>query len=782
MTDADNSPSPSTVVNPSGISSSNNGGGGGSGSGGLGSRLGIRRRGGSANSASSSSSSNSSSLGTSASQQVVPSGKLLIHSQTSTHQYMVRSPSTNSGTGSINSHSWPKVAAPPVSFAEFRKYDANPRKQRAALSSLQRQDARLRTLAKAAAASTVASYFQRKPYKEPKFKEEKSRKGFVKLTGLLHKKKKKRSRCEIFHLLYLAIVDQRSNLACTYLEDISSAALRRKQPALANKVFLSALSKALESVCIVMLDKGFPISVNSPVSLNRIELLPSSPTKDKPSHAGHVRVPSSSKGIETASSSHAFELPSSFMIAVGFGLENVTRNMIKRADVNQTWHGMTPLLIAASKNWVGLIQLLLEHGADPNIPILLAQYALLRRFKTCSPGPPPSAISALSPRTSSPSDVVSLSCHSAPPIIQAIFPSMSPGVNNATSSLDASVLPKSNGDSGNTDGEGDGYSSAVSADEFNISRSPSNNPATPTLSVPTETTAIGNNSPSSPSINPSQITSASGLGAKGLRSTGYPYLMQALGSPAAPVSLGVASDKKSEFAGWPLDRSHEMKIYPVELAAACGHIDVVRCLLPKMDQKILAQTSFALIVQRDVDMTNLFLRNGVPISQKDAYGSTALHLACRSGDVELVECLLNAKADVNSRGQNDWSPLHEALSQRRIDVAKCLIRNGADVNALNNAGETPRDVGLRMHLLQQDLDVIFSTSSDSSRHSFTGSETNFNLTSVSSGKPVLKHSSSLKNAADVFASGSEPPRLARSLTNPDKGKKSSFKSRFLKKQ
>jgi len=63
---------------------------------------------------------------------------------------------------------------------------------------------------------------------------------------------------------------------------------------------------------------------------------------------------------------------------------------------------------------------------------------------------------------------------------------------------------------------------------------------------------------------------------------------------------------------------------------------------------------------------------------------TSLVAACRKGNVEMVELLLNAGADASKRDKyTKAAPLHEALrmgGENRFELAKLLIENGADYN------------------------------------------------------------------------------------------------------
>ncbi|KAJ3416119.1 Ankyrin repeat domain-containing protein 42 [Chytridiales sp. JEL 0842] len=550
-------------------------------SGGLG-FLGIRRR---ANSNSAASTSLSPVTATAAASPA-GNGKVLLQSYSFNHgvassNQSQRSPSI--GGSSINSGisglytggrflGSPSAGSRSMTFGEFRRFDVKPRRQRQVLYVLQRHDARVKL-----ELTNLGVKDTKKPFKEPKFKEDKSRKGFGKLGGLLQKKKKKRTRIEIFHLLSLAIVDQRTTQACVLLEELSSAALRKKQPQLANKVFLSALAQGMEGVCIGMLEKGFPVSVNSSVVVH--SSMNASPQSAPASAQGANGGASPQKPIGMKS----FQLPSYFMCAVALGLENLVKAMIKRADVNQTWHGLSPLHLTAAKNSSLISSMLLDNGADVNLGIRFSQYTLLRRLKSTS-----------------------------------------------------------------------------------------------------TSTSAGNPVPRMPKLR----------GLNSLKQAGLPV------TEAAPK-------KKSIVA----NIANEPTILPVEIAAANGHFELARTLLSRMDTKTCQNSSFGLLVQRDIEFTTLLIRAGVPIGQKDPDGSTALHLAARAGDLDMVIALVYFKHDVNAKGQNDWTALHEAISQRRVETIKYLLKVGANMNAVNNLGETPRALGSRLGLAPSELDDMLNENS-----------------------------------------------------------------------
>ncbi len=65
-------------------------------------------------------------------------------------------------------------------------------------------------------------------------------------------------------------------------------------------------------------------------------------------------------------------------------------------------------------------------------------------------------------------------------------------------------------------------------------------------------------------------------------------------------------------------------------------------------------------------------------------GFTPLMLSAQHGHVKIVELLLAAKADIESRSLKHSTPLMLAASKGRTKCVDVLIRNGAHVNASTN--------------------------------------------------------------------------------------------------
>ena len=84
------------------------------------------------------------------------------------------------------------------------------------------------------------------------------------------------------------------------------------------------------------------------------------------------------------------------------------------------------------------------------------------------------------------------------------------------------------------------------------------------------------------------------------------------------------------------------------------------------------------------------------ISRRGNFGNTPLHIACVRGNLDEVETLLNAGAEVNTYGELGNTPLHEAVVQSHKEVVKRLLLSGADPNLANENGETAGDIAVLM--------------------------------------------------------------------------------------
>ncbi|MBF0433037.1 MAG: ankyrin repeat domain-containing protein [Fibrobacteria bacterium] len=81
-----------------------------------------------------------------------------------------------------------------------------------------------------------------------------------------------------------------------------------------------------------------------------------------------------------------------------------------------------------------------------------------------------------------------------------------------------------------------------------------------------------------------------------------------------------------------------------------------------------------------LEVVELLIDLKADINARDAFGTTALHEAAYNGHIRIVERLLEKKADANANGENGTTPLMSAAYQGHAAACSLLVQSGADVN------------------------------------------------------------------------------------------------------
>jgi hypothetical protein len=101
-----------------------------------------------------------------------------------------------------------------------------------------------------------------------------------------------------------------------------------------------------------------------------------------------------------------------------------------------------------------------------------------------------------------------------------------------------------------------------------------------------------------------------------------------------------------------------------------------------------------------VELVRLLLAAGAdPNSAKNHRQSGPLHYAAdgyingpdwnATRQVQTIQCLLDAGANINAQDKNGASPLHRAVRTRCAAAVKCLLERGGNAKLKNKSGSTP---------------------------------------------------------------------------------------------
>jgi len=98
------------------------------------------------------------------------------------------------------------------------------------------------------------------------------------------------------------------------------------------------------------------------------------------------------------------------------------------------------------------------------------------------------------------------------------------------------------------------------------------------------------------------------------------------------------------------------------------------------------------VLARNAKTTRVLLAGGANPDMLTTDGYPLLKLAVTdSASKEVVQELIEAKANVNASDPNGWTPLHWAASGNRKELVELLVKAGADVNLRDKQGKTPLD-------------------------------------------------------------------------------------------
>ncbi|XP_063448382.1 uncharacterized protein LOC134727917 [Mytilus trossulus] len=89
------------------------------------------------------------------------------------------------------------------------------------------------------------------------------------------------------------------------------------------------------------------------------------------------------------------------------------------------------------------------------------------------------------------------------------------------------------------------------------------------------------------------------------------------------------------------------------------------------------------------EVVQMLINNKADINKCRNDGISSLFIACQEGHTEVVQMLINNKADINKCRNDGVSPLLYTCQEGHTEVVQMLINNKADINKCDNNGASP---------------------------------------------------------------------------------------------
>ena len=131
------------------------------------------------------------------------------------------------------------------------------------------------------------------------------------------------------------------------------------------------------------------------------------------------------------------------------------------------------------------------------------------------------------------------------------------------------------------------------------------------------------------------------------------------------------------------------------LAIKKGNMDTIYVLLKAgANPHIANDNGFACIYcavfeNCSQDVLETIITHGADVNATDKNNETALMVACRKGNINTINVLLNAGANPNFADDSGYTCIHDVVDgYGSKDVLETIISHGADVNAVNTANLT----------------------------------------------------------------------------------------------
>jgi ankyrin repeat protein len=150
---------------------------------------------------------------------------------------------------------------------------------------------------------------------------------------------------------------------------------------------------------------------------------------------------------------------------------------------------------------------------------------------------------------------------------------------------------------------------------------------------------------------------------------------------------------------------------------------------------------------RSVTCATYLIEAGAVVNSPQAYSEAPIHVAAAQGDTDLLEMLLQNKADIRVLfGRERMSALHLAAEEGNAGCIRLLLQAKADCNAVNFRGQTP----LHLATLSQSVESVAVLLEAGARHNICDNDQKSPLHSA-----IIKTSRSTEIVRLLIASGAD---------------------------
>ncbi len=169
------------------------------------------------------------------------------------------------------------------------------------------------------------------------------------------------------------------------------------------------------------------------------------------------------------------------------------------------------------------------------------------------------------------------------------------------------------------------------------------------------------------------------------------------------------------------------------------------------------------IMAGEIEKAKSFFTNQAEINNVDEDGDTALHVAAKLNESDLVTFLIVKGADTELKNNRGDTPLHVAIANDSYESARALTSLGADIFALNAEGKSALEIAIAKSNIYYDIMINEQTSILRDVNNGNGIVHYFVLTR---NQKALGYCINKKLDIDKKNSAQETP-LALALKNPD---------------